>query len=96
VRPLPSPTEVVLLRAAQESLSNVRRHAQAARVWVELTFDTGSVHLNVRDDGIGFEAETTTSGHGLAAMRSRVGEAGGEVTVHPTTTGTTVSVAVPA
>ena len=96
VRALPSSTEVVLLRAAQESLSNVRRHAQATRVSVELTFDEQTVHLQVRDDGLGFEMETTTSGHGLAAMRSRVSEAGGEVAVHPTADGTTVLVAVPA
>ncbi len=96
VRPLPSATEVVLLRAAQESLSNVRRHAQAGCVRVELSFGAGTVHLEVRDDGIGFEADTTTPGHGLAAMRSRVGAAGGEVAVHPTTSGTTISVAVPA
>jgi signal transduction histidine kinase len=96
VRALPSATEVVLLRAAQESLSNVRRHAHATRVWVELTFDAGSVNLQVRDDGKGFEMDTTTAGHGLAAMRSRVSDAGGEVAVRPTADGTTVLVAVPA
>jgi signal transduction histidine kinase len=96
VRSLPAATEVVLLRAAQESLSNVRRHAEASRVSVELTFDVEAVHLRVSDDGLGFELETTTSGHGLAAMRSRVTQAGGEVAVQPTTLGTTVLVAVPA
>jgi signal transduction histidine kinase len=95
-RALPSSTEVVLLRAAQESLSNVRRHARASRVSVELTFDAQTVSLQVRDDGLGFEPETTTAGHGLAAMRSRVTEAGGEVAVQPTENGTTVLVAVPA
>ncbi|GIH10864.1 two-component sensor histidine kinase [Rhizocola hellebori] len=96
VRTLPAATEVVLLRAAQESLSNVRQHAKATRVWVELTFDDQNVHLQVRDDGLGFEPETTTGGHGLAAMRSRVTQAGGDVAVQPTAQGTTVLVAVPA
>lgn len=85
--------EVVLLRAAQEALTNVRRHAAAHHVRLTLT-DGDAVSLAVTDDGVGFDA--TTTGTGLAGLRSRVGQGDGAVDVHSVPgVGTTVTVTVP-
>lgn len=52
---LPMPVEVVLLRAAQEGLANVRKHAKATAVTIDLAFPRGSVVLTITDNGIGCE-----------------------------------------
>lgn len=100
VRALPTDAEVVLLRAAQEALANVRRHAAATAVTVTLDYAGDQVTLEVRDDGIGFDGTgghaRTGGGFGLAGMRRRVEEAAGtlDVTSAPGT-GTTVRVRLP-
>jgi signal transduction histidine kinase len=87
--------EVVLLRAAQEALSNVRRHAAASAVVLRLSDVGGCVSMHVEDDGVGFDPADAT-GHGLAGLRSRVAEAGGEVdVVSAPGEGTRVTVRVP-
>jgi signal transduction histidine kinase len=94
VRPLPTGTEVVLLRVAQEALSNVQRHARASTVAVRLGFAGAEATLEVRDDGVGFE-EHAAVGYGLGGMRSRVEQAGGRLTVQSGQTGTVVRAEVP-
>ena len=72
----------VLLRAAQEALTNVRKHASASRVSVTISADPEqAASIEVGDDGSGFEPAVTRSGFGLAGMRGRVEEAGGTVQV---------------
>ncbi|WP_432931034.1 sensor histidine kinase [Microbispora sp. CA-135349] len=94
-RPLPRPVEVVLLRATQEALSNVRRHAEAGRAEVTVAYRPESVALEVRDDGRGFDA-SATGGYGLRGMRGRVEQAGGSVTVTSAPgAGTLLEVSVP-
>jgi signal transduction histidine kinase len=89
-------TDVVLLRAAQEAFANIRRHAQASRVSVELSRSDGSVRLSVADNGIGLGDEHT-EGFGLRGMRTRAAQVGGIMSVTPTPGGgTTVKVEVPA
>ena len=58
-QPLHSEVEVTVLRAAQEVLSNVGRHAGARRVDVTLSYMEDVVVLDVRDDGIGFTPGVT-------------------------------------
>ncbi|HEY0216123.1 MAG TPA: sensor histidine kinase [Cellulomonas sp.] len=72
--------EVVLLRAAQEALANVRRHAGARRVLLRLAGDGTQVTLEVVDDGQGL-APGTAEGVGLRGMRERVAAGGGTVDV---------------
>jgi signal transduction histidine kinase len=94
-RPLPTPVEVVLLRAAQESLANVRRHAAAGAVTVRLSHLPGAAEVETRDDGRGFDPDIC-DGYGLRAMRTRVEQAGGTATVESAPgAGTTVRVWVP-
>ncbi|KXK61621.1 hypothetical protein AWW66_12750 [Micromonospora rosaria] len=95
-RPLATSVEVVLLRAAQEALANVRRHAGATTVRLRLDQGTDTVLLEVTDDGAGFTPDTTTGGYGLDAMRARVEQVHGTLTVRSAPgAGTTVRVEVP-
>ncbi|GAB3455692.1 sensor histidine kinase [Kineococcus endophyticus] len=95
---LPRAQQVVLLRAAQEALANVRKHAGAGRAQVVLSSEDGTASLEVRDDGVGLAAADLTggTGFGLAGMRRRVEEAGGvlEVAGEPGV-GTRVRIALP-
>jgi signal transduction histidine kinase len=77
---LPTAVEVVLLRAVQEALSNVRKHAGAASVTVVLRFTSDAVALAVSDDGMGFAA--AGAGFGLSGMRTRVEQVSGRLVVH--------------
>jgi signal transduction histidine kinase len=73
-------TEVVLLRAAQEALANVRKHAHADRVRLTLSGDAGQVTLEVQDDGDGVPS-AVAEGVGLRGMRERAAGAGGTLVV---------------
>ncbi|MFZ0160135.1 MAG: sensor histidine kinase [Kineosporiaceae bacterium] len=88
--------EVVLLRAVQEALTNVRRHADARRVSIRLATDPLGARVEVDDDGVGFSAAAATEGFGLAGMRGRVRDVGGQLEVATAPgRGTTVVVRVP-
>ena len=73
--------ETTCFRVAQEALTNIIRHAHAHTVSLELHPTKGSLHLVVRDDGIGFDVATAQQGvsSGLLGMRERVGLLGGEL-----------------
>jgi signal transduction histidine kinase len=97
VAALPQGQQVVLLRAAQEALANVRKHAGATQVRITLGISANGVGIEIRDDGLGFEPQTPASGFGLAAMRGRVEESGGTVQVDSAPgRGTRVQVLIPA
>ena len=66
-RPLPTATEVVLLRVCQEALANVRKPAAATRVDVRLRYSASTVELAVADNGRGF---TTAPETGAANARA--------------------------
>jgi len=98
-RPLPTAVEVVLLRTAQEALTNVRRHAAASEAGVLLAYGETTVRLVVRDDGRGFHPaeDHRPAGFGLAGMRARAVQVAGRLTVRSDPdTGTTVELEVPA
>ena len=84
-RRLPPHVEDNLLRFCRESLTNVRRHAAASEVQVELSFSPEAVCLRVRDDGVGFDpdaAKASAAGRfGLAGMAERARLLGGQLTV---------------
>jgi signal transduction histidine kinase len=97
VAALPQGQQVVLLRAAQESLANVRKHAGATRVLITLGLSADGVAIVISDDGTGFEPLAPATGYGLAAMRGRVEESGGTVQVDSAPgRGTRVQVLIPA
>lgn len=96
--PLSPAIEVSLFRVAQESLTNVAKHAEASRVGVTLSYAGSEVLLDVRDDGHGFAGGPTSEpGLGLTSMRQRIRGVGGHVDVQSIPgEGTSVSARVPA
>lgn len=79
-RLLSSPARQALFRAAQEGLTNMRKHARAGQAEVTLDYGDAVVRLTVQDDGIG--AERIEGGFGLVGVRERVRLLGGQVEVH--------------
>ncbi|WAC53823.1 sensor histidine kinase [Gordonia sp. SL306] len=101
-RMLPTGAQVALLRAAQEALSNARRHAAAESATMTLTYQDDEVSIDVVDDGVGFDPaaheglRADGTGYGLTAMRSRLAERGGDVTVESEAgAGTAVRATIP-
>jgi signal transduction histidine kinase len=79
-RPLPEPVEITLYRAAQEALTNVRRHARASRLTIELAFAAvDGIRLRVEDDGVG--ADQIGHGFGLVGLRERAESVGGTMSI---------------
>ena len=70
---------LALYRAAQEALTNVRKHARASRVDVRLDFQPGQVSLEVKDNGVG--AAEATGGFGLLGIRERMQLLGGTLEI---------------
>jgi two-component system, NarL family, sensor histidine kinase UhpB len=94
---LPAETELVVYRVAQESLTNVARHASARSVRLGLRRDGGHVVLEVDDDGVGPGAGGHAPGSGLAGMAERARLVGGDVEVGRSPQGgTRVRLRVPA
>jgi nitrate/nitrite-specific signal transduction histidine kinase len=99
---LPPEIEAGLLRICQESLTNVRKHAKATEVEVNLKFDESEVELSVSDNGVGFRQRTSSSGgkkrgtFGLISMRERARGLGGTFEVQSRGgKGTLVRVVIP-
>jgi len=94
--PRASHVEVVLLRAAQEGLTNVRKHASATEVRIGLSYKDGYFELVIADDGVGFDPSVCDGGYGLRGMRNRVEAAGGQLTVSSAPgQGTTLCIRLP-
>lgn len=94
--------ELVAFRVTQEALTNAVRHAQADAVKVELNCRGGQLYICISDNGCGFEVGTTAfdarrpTSLGLASMRERVAELGGDFTVESVDgAGTTVRATLP-
>ena len=94
---LPAETETALYRIVQEALTNVLKHASAARVTVRLKQGDRFVQLVVQDDGAGFDPQGVRDGGlGLVGMRERVGLLGGRMVVESSEgAGTLLKVEVP-
>jgi PAS domain S-box-containing protein len=79
-----SDLRIELYRITQEALTNVRKHARAAHVKVDVQRVEQGFHIRIADDGAGFDVPTRSGqpGHlGLVAMRERATIAGGWWTV---------------
>lgn len=78
---LPAQVEAVVLRVVQEALTNVRRHARATQVRVEVVSEGAELVVRVQDDGAGLQG--APEGTGLTGMRQRLEALGGSLTVDP-------------
>jgi PAS domain S-box-containing protein len=96
--------ELTLFRILQEGLTNVHRHSGGSMVRVLLQSDAEHVEFQISDNGKGIPAERlhrlreddSSTGVGLAGMRERVRELGGSLAIHSGTSGTTITVTIPA
>lgn len=71
-RRLPNPLETTIFRLVQESLNNVRRHAQAGSAEVVVELAPRGVHVRISDDGRGFDpAKVSEDRFGLEGIRQR-------------------------
>jgi len=84
---LAAPVELALYRMAQEALNNVTRHAQASHAELSIHFGDDKIVMQVRDNGIGFDAPKTPadfapSGHfGLLGIYERSDLIGARLTI---------------
>ena len=99
---LPETVETALFRLAQEALNNIKKHAQASQVTLELSSDNEGVKMSVKDNGQGFSFESVktqisnNSGFGLSGMRERVQSLHGDVEIISALgEGTSVNVRIP-
>lgn len=102
VTALPDRFQSALLRVAQGALANVREHSGAATAALTLTALDDQIVLDVADDGQGFDpatlpqAPTGVRGHGLPAIRARVRQLGGTLTLETAPgEGTVLTAAIP-
>ena len=97
VRGSPDPHDTgalhALYRAAQEGITNARRHAAAGSIAVAVELDAERARLTVADDGRGMGA--AAEGFGLLGMRERVALAGGRVDLASSPAGTRLTVTIP-
>jgi signal transduction histidine kinase len=98
---LPDEVELALFRVAQEALSNVYRHSDARSASITLSCDAELIALQISDTGKGFDTSSSGTqavllpgevrhGVGLAGMRERMQQIGGEFEVRSDLHGTTV------
>jgi PAS domain S-box-containing protein len=92
-RRLAEPIEAAAFYVVAEALTNVHKHAGAARVVVRATIDGERLHVGVLDDGIG---GADPNGHGLRGLADRVEALGGRLTVDsPSGRGTRLRAEIP-
>jgi signal transduction histidine kinase len=92
---LPAAVEVACYRIVTEALTNVTRHAHATRCSVRLRLNHG-LDVNICDDGVGLP-EGWRAGVGIASMRERVTELGGDLVIEPSLPhGTRINAHLPA
>ncbi len=81
--------EAELLRIAQEAVTNVRKHASAANLWVTVRTAPPAALLRIEDDGLGLRAGRADS-YGMEIMRERAERLGAELTVRARPSGGTI------
>ena len=95
---LPQDTSLCLFRVLQEALHNAAKYSGVKRIEVQLTKNSGEIHLIVSDSGRGFDVEAAkrNRGLGLTSMQERVRLVGGTIAIDSKPlAGTTVHVCVP-
>jgi ligand-binding sensor domain-containing protein/two-component sensor histidine kinase len=79
----------------KEAVHNVLRHASATEVSIEFHVEHAWLHLNIFDNGQGFDVAAQPDGHGLRSIRERTWTAGGEIEINSNPSGTRLVLRVP-
>jgi PAS domain S-box-containing protein len=91
---LPQNLETALFRIVQESLTNIHRHSGSETARIVLVRSASDITLEVKDAGRGI-SRNATPGVGIASMRERVQQLGGQLEVNSQNSGTTVKAVIP-
>lgn len=80
---VPKEISLCLFRVLQEALQNAVKHSGARHFKVELSGNSGEIHLTVRDEGTGFDQLDAVKRHGLGliSMRERVQMVNGQLSI---------------
>jgi signal transduction histidine kinase len=99
---LPREMETALFRVMQESLSNIHRHSGSKTACIQLSQSDQEIRLEVSDQGRGLvremldrEIDHTRLGVGIAGMRERLRQLGGQLEIRSSSKGTTVIAVLP-
>jgi PAS domain S-box-containing protein len=100
---LPRELEIAIFRIIQESLTNIHRHSGSAKASIRLALDGNQIFLTISDQGKGMPSEATLEepkknrklGVGIAGMRERVLQLGGEFEVAAGNPGTIIKAVFP-
>lgn len=93
---LPPAYETALFRIAQESLTNIARHAHTQHASIKLKRDKSQISLRIHDDGCGYTPTKQHAGSGQIGMRERATQLKGTLTIQSQPAeGTTVQVMLP-
>jgi len=98
---LPADLELAIFRVVQECLTNIHRHSESKTALIRITRENGRACIEVRDEGKGIslermaEIEARGSGVGIAGIRERLRQFGGEMQIESNGCGTTVFAAIP-
>ncbi len=85
---LPHQTEATVFAITQEAVNNVLKHARARNCWIEIHEEPRALHINVRDDGVGFDEQAIRQNYaqrgswGLLNMRERAALVDGILSFH--------------
>ncbi|MFB2979572.1 sensor histidine kinase [Microseira sp. BLCC-F43] len=77
-QPLPTEISTALYRIIQESLTNIYKHSGATQVSLHLQQSREAIHLEIVDNGQGFDPKQNTTGFGLQGMQERTAALGGQ------------------
>jgi signal transduction histidine kinase len=81
---LPPGVDLAAYRIAQESLTNVARHARPATATISIDYGADALVIEVQDEGRAVPtAQAIRPGHGLIGMRERASSVGGELEAGP-------------
>jgi NarL family two-component system sensor histidine kinase LiaS len=80
---LPYETEREIYFALREGIINAIRHSRASEMNLSLTQNDGTCRISLRDNGVGFDRKSATSGggFGLNGMKERIEKAGGHLEI---------------
>ena len=83
--PIPELIRSNLFRIGQEAIQNVIKHADATQILISLVFNPEDMILRIKDNGCGFNVESTRENNarfGLTSMRERTGVIHGSIEIH--------------
>ncbi|MFT3945809.1 MAG: two-component regulator propeller domain-containing protein [Agriterribacter sp.] len=79
----------------KEALNNIYKHSQAIYFTIKIFLSGNMLHMQIKDDGVGFDTKKTTHRNGLKNMKGRIERWKGEISVMSGPEGTNIDVKVP-